>query len=104
MRLLVRIVLIGRDRSRHGFDRARLAKNSVRFERPPLRLLWVARVSIFTALEVVHTVNSHGAAPPLGVKLRFAGFQRVAGATFVAPVLMGTKSALWKLSAQVLLR
>ena len=41
MRLFVRIVLI-RDRSRHGFDHARWAKNSIQLERPPLRSLWQA--------------------------------------------------------------
>ena len=39
MRLFVRIFLIGRDRSRHSFDPARKAKNSIRLERPPLRSL-----------------------------------------------------------------
>ena len=62
----------------------------------------VVRVPTFTALEAV-SVPETAMAPPLGVRLRFAGFQRVVGATLVAPVLTGTESALWSLSATVLL-
>ena len=57
MRLVVRIVLIGRDRSRHSFDHARWAKNSIRLERPPLRSLWW--VVLFTCLVIraIHRVE-----------------------------------------------